>query len=403
MRSAFISRFLAPLLVVGSAITPAFPGRAAFAADHGDAPNVAHDQGSDIADVFMCLDPNDNSRVVIAVTIRGFIASGENVNFGFFDPALRYRFQIENTGDSKPDGFLDVTFSPRLTTSDPQIATVKLPNGNTFTAETTKPSLSATAPAFVVTDNAENSAKFFAGMVDDPFFFDIPAFIRFTASVRSGAPDATLLQRGRDSFAGYNIMAIAISVPATSLQPKKGPPSTSLGVNFLAQRSGQSVAPSGEVKRSGGYKTIDRMGLPAINVALIPFNKKSLYNVSSTLDDANAKFAPDIIASLTSLGTSLDNITALAELAVNRGDILRLNLGIPNTGPGGGTNPEAAFPNGRRLNDDTIDTILTVVANGSPLGDNVNNNGGGTTNTFPFFSPPNQPKANGVTDDGTRN
>src|SRR5688572_10386977 len=70
-----------------------------FAADHGDAPSVAHDQGTDIADVFEFLDPNDNSRLILIATFRGFIASGEIVNFGIFDPAARFRFEIENTDD----------------------------------------------------------------------------------------------------------------------------------------------------------------------------------------------------------------------------------------------------------------------------------------------------------------
>src|SRR3989338_4121406 len=34
------------------------------AADHGDAPLVAHDQAADIGDVYFFLDPNDNSQVI---------------------------------------------------------------------------------------------------------------------------------------------------------------------------------------------------------------------------------------------------------------------------------------------------------------------------------------------------
>ena len=80
------------------------------AADHGDAPATAHDLGADLNDCYLFLDPNDNSRVVLLVTIHGFIAPGENANFGIFDPALRYRFEIENTGDPRPDAFIDVLF-----------------------------------------------------------------------------------------------------------------------------------------------------------------------------------------------------------------------------------------------------------------------------------------------------
>src|SRR5690348_1000480 len=72
------------------------------AADHGDAPFAGNNQSTDIADVFAFLDPNDNSKLILAMTQRGFIAAGENANFGIFDQFLQYRFQLETTGDAKP-------------------------------------------------------------------------------------------------------------------------------------------------------------------------------------------------------------------------------------------------------------------------------------------------------------
>src|SRR6267143_5710227 len=84
------------------------------AADHGDAPLTAHDLGADLNDVYMFLDPNDNSRLVLIMTVHGFIVPGENANFGIFDPAIRYRFELDTNGDPKPDGDIDVRFSPRV-------------------------------------------------------------------------------------------------------------------------------------------------------------------------------------------------------------------------------------------------------------------------------------------------
>ena len=59
--------------------------RPAGGADHGDAPMLANDRAADIGDVFVFLDPTDNTRVVIAVTVQGFIVPQEAVNFAFFD------------------------------------------------------------------------------------------------------------------------------------------------------------------------------------------------------------------------------------------------------------------------------------------------------------------------------
>jgi hypothetical protein len=101
----------------------------------------------------------------------------------------------------------------------------------------------------------------------------------------------------------------------------------------------------------------------------------------------------------------------LAGIAVTNGDLLRLNLQIPNTGPGGGDNPgsvgnPAGFPNGRRLRDDTIDTLLTIITNqpqGATFGDNVNANEKPLQDFFPFLALPNQPFPPGTLDDLTRN
>src|SRR5687767_11255136 len=210
--------FLSGGLVLCAALLLGLPA-AARAADHGDAPNVASDSGADIADIFLFLDPNDNTRVIIIGTFHGFIVPSEAVNFGAFDENLLYRFTLENTGDAKPDGTIDITFSPRGSSgTNPQTATVKLPiggrRGTTFTAPTTPQTLAATPTTRAITDGPEG-VRFFAGPADDPFFFDIPGFNRFVASVTATppAPNPALLQRGRDSFAGYNLLAIALSIP----------------------------------------------------------------------------------------------------------------------------------------------------------------------------------------------
>jgi hypothetical protein len=382
------------------------------AADHGDAPNVAGDQACDLADVYFFLDPNNNNKVVLIGTLRGFIVPGEAVNFAIFDRNVRHRFGIENTGDAVPDAFVDVTFDKRaadpgpaprpiLQVPRPQTATVRLPNGATFTAPVFNPSLGSSPPPQMVTHNANGTGvDFFAGEVDDPFFFDIPAFGRFIASVRNSNPDPTVFNRARDTFAGYNILSIAMRFPVSMLRGS----SNIVGVDFKAQRATQEIQDDGRVTRSGPFRTLDRMGNPAVNVALVPFNRKDEYNAASTHDDAGGQFAADIVATLQALGTNASNINTLAEVAVLHGDFLRLNVSIPNSGPGGGHNPAASFPNGRRLRDDVIDILLNIITNGAlTTGDNVDANDVPLGNVFPFLAPPHQPRARGVIDDSTRN
>jgi hypothetical protein len=373
------------------------------AADHGDAPLTAHDIGADLNDAYLFLDPNDNSRVIMIMTVHGFIVPGENGNFGIFDPAIRYRFEIETTGDAKPDGFIDVRFSPRVANAagvpQAQTATINLPNGRTFTAPSTNSSnTAAAAPTPVLTTDSQSGVIFFAGLTDDPFFFDIPAFGRFNASIRAGSPDPTVFSRGRDTFAGYNTMAIALSIPVSLIRG----PGNELGLSCDTQRRTPQFynTRTGEVAGAGRWVNVDREGVPAVNVALVPFNLKNAYNAANSVDDANGRFAPGIVNTLQNFyRTDATSIGILASVAVARGDILRLDLTVSNTG----TNPEASFPNGRRLTDDVIDILLTLINNRKPLGDNVNGNDIPFRTAFPFLAPSQQPRVPGTLDDNTRN
>lgn len=401
-------------LVLTAMLVVAFtPASRLDAADHGDAPFIANDQGADIADVFIFLDPNDNSKVILAVTIHGFIVPNEAVNFGVFDPNIRYRFELETNGDAKPDQFLDVRFTPKTqASSQQQTATVNLPNGRTFTALSTTPTLNDVGPAPVITTDSVSGVSAFFGLVDDPFNFDITGFNRFTTAVRAGTPNpAQFLQRGRDSFAGYNTLCIAFSVPKTffNLLGNK------LGVHFVAQRRVNELQTrTGQRTGFGRWITMDRMATPAVNVALIPFSRKDEHNASNTIDDASGKFAASIVETLRALGTDDTSIQILASLAITNGDFLRLDVTKANTGfQGGGfrsnnicdrtPGDDAGFPNGRRPGDDVIDVELFLVNNRQPLTDNANCNDVSYRSQFPFFGLAHQPRATGTIDDNTRN
>jgi Domain of unknown function (DUF4331) len=375
------------------------------AADHAEATLVAADPGADLADVFAFLDPNDNTKVILALDVEGFVVPSELLNLSFFAPDVLFRFEIENTGDAVPDQRIDITFSPQTSRSQPQTATIKLPNGTVFTAPTTVQTQAPTAKPFVVTTDPASGVSFFAGLTDDPFFFDIVGFNRFVASVLGGKPDATQLQRGRDSFAGYNIHMIALSVPARMLRGK--PDNNIIGVNGVTLRRKQSHREeSGEVETNGKFVQVDRMATPAVNTALIPFPRKNEYNAATPIDDAAGKFAGSIVGTLTALGTNATNIGILANVAVVKGDYLRLNLATPNTSLGVGeeissTPNYAGFPNGRRPGDDTINTLLFFITNsnvpGNPLiQEAVNHNDVPLGRVFPFFAPPHQPQPMGA-------
>lgn len=383
------------------------------AADHAESTSVSADVGADLADTFAFLDPNDNSSVILAMTFQGFIVPGQSANMGFFVPDIKYRFEIENTGDAVPDRFFDITFTPQTSRSVPQTATVEFtsrkgvraaPLFTKFNAPTTIGSTSATGVPFVVTTDPVSRISFFAGLTDDPFYFDSVGFSRFINSVLAGSPNPTLLNRARDVFAGYNVHSIALKVPAQLLRGSAG---NMIGVNAVTLRARNSIRENnGQVTNTGDFVQVDRGGVPAVNTVLIPFPRKNEFNASTPIDDANLRFADSIIATLNSLGTSQSNIIILANIAVFKGDYLRLDMTVPNNSQGFGeriTSPNyTGFPNGRRIGDDTVDTLMYFITNQAvTMGENVNSNEVPLTDTFPFFGRPHQPLNSGT--DPTQN
>jgi hypothetical protein len=242
-------------------------------------------------------------------------------------------------------------------------------------------------------------------MTDDPFYFDIPAFGRFVASVLGGNPDPTRLQRMRDTFAGYNTHTIALRMPVSALTGSAG---TVIGMNAVTLRNrNRHLQNSGDRLSVGNLVQVDRAGNPAVNTALIPFPRKNEFNIATTSDDAAGRFAGDIVATLSALGTNSSNIGILANVAVVNGDMLRLDTSIPNASLGFGQRITdmgyTGYPNGRRLGDDTIDTLLYFITNQAlTMGDNVNSNEVPLTNVFPFFGRTHQPLENPAIDP-TRN
>jgi hypothetical protein len=388
--SACSSRLLKSTLAAAMAGITFLAGLpSSMAADHGDGPFASVKRSGDLNDLYVFLDPNDNARVNVILTLVGFTVPGEAVNFSVFDHELIFEFQFETTGNARPDRFIQVRFSrKRVSGANPQTATITLcrdqcaespPVGRRFRAPTTSSNLTDSPPTPTIMDGPRG-IRFFAGSVDDPFFFDIPGFNRFIASVLRGSADPNLLQRGRDTFAGYNTLVVAFSFPVSFFGP--------LARNEL----GVTVRVFNPSVRPERRQQIDRVANPGINVAFIPFPFKDAHNRASTLDDRRT-FLPLIAATLQALGTNAANTATLASL-VNRGDFVRVNTTIQNSGPGGGNNASAGFPNGRRPGDDVIDTTLALVTNGGATtsSDNANDDTGNLRrDVFPFLAPPLRP------------
>jgi len=178
-----------------------------------------------------------------------------------------------------------------------------------------------------------------------------------------------------------------------------------LGLNGVTQRQrNQIIRTDGQVSGAGPWVTVDREGVPLVNNGLIPPPRKDEYNGARTVDDANGRFKTDLIISLRNFGTNEEFIAGILGMIQMRGDILRLDLRVPNSGPGGGNNADGGPANmgGRRLQDDVVDATFTLINNGQPLGDFVDRNDFVFGDTFPFVAPQTMPNPNGINNVDTR-
>lgn len=359
------------LAVIGVALFAfALFGLRAEGADHKDSPSVEGDAGADITDVYAFRSPTNANNLVVALNVNPLTPPSANATTNFAS-GVDYRIHVDNTGDLNADATVVVKF-----------------NGSDFTVTglgatpiTGKVTPAGSAP--MVTD--AGGIKVFAGLRDDPFFFDLTGFRSFTSAPYT--PASGLRPSGQtpaDTFAGTNVSAIVIELPITAL-------------------TGAANANTGAIKAwtstARGTSQVDRMAIPAINTALIPSASKNAFNQASPSGDV-ATYRPMAQASVTGLrdavksvlpaedGGPLGKLTPEQVAGALIPDVVTIDF-----------SKDVVFPNGRRLQDDVIDAALGIVLNrGGAKGipDAVNANDKAFLGTFPFLAEPFTATAQGI-------
>jgi len=340
------------LAVAAVATVAAIP---AVSADHLDAPSTKKDGRTDINDVYV-FHPGASQnlkRTVLAVTVNpaAGVISGTT-----FRPNARYELLIDNNGDARPDITIRTQFSAvddgeqeytvrRIKGDDSKV----IARGETNEVET------------------EDGVKAFAGLRDDPFFFDLAAFNAGAAFCPGGV--------GTDFFLGLNTSVIAVEVPTSMIG--SGP----VGV------WGRTVV---------GGDQIERMGRPAILTVFIPPNPfEAGSTAEGNLEDQfnrtlphrdQARWRGEVVNSLTflhglndatdpNLGDDAGKVQGLANILLP--DILTVDLSMAT-----------GFLNGRGLADDVIDAELGLITEGLITTDCVNNDSTFESG-FPYLGVPN--------------
>src|SRR5213083_2077708 len=206
-RKSVLSLLLAGAVAIG--VT-----RLIRASNHKDSMLLAGDPAADIADLYTFRSPTNPANTVLVMTVSGFIPPSE-ASTTYFDPNVLYQWKIDNNGDAVEDlviqafvigtgGHQVMHFRGPAAPSDigatdriidgPETATVPVTNG--------------ASPIIA----SHNGMTVFAGVRDDPFFFDLVQFKKIIAGQATSFRDP-----GVDSFAGTNVLAIVLELPSALL------------------------------------------------------------------------------------------------------------------------------------------------------------------------------------------
>jgi hypothetical protein len=458
---------LGALAAVGLALT-AVSGepRTGIASSHREAPFISKDPEADNTDVYAFVSPDKPGTVTLIANYIPFELPSGGPNFNEFANDVLYAIHIDNDGDGREDISYEFRFETRIrnrntflyntgpiTSLDdpdwnmPQFYSVtrregfrttrlgnNLPTPPVNVGVRSTPNYEALAAAAVHT---LGDTKVFAGQRDDPFFvdlgsvFDLLGLRPFNGAHLIPQPAAA----GVDNVAGFNLHAIALQIPITSLtrdgKLPEGPNDPRAIIGVYASASRQKVRVLDDSARdleSGPWVQISRLANPLVNEVLIPLGRKDFWNRQSPKDEEQflRHFQNPELAGLVNLlypalpdtptqnradlvAVFLTGIKGLNFTGDTTAELLRLNMAIPPT-----TQPKrlgalegdlAGFPNGRRLTDDVVDIEVRAVACGygpilaqllglcnlSPnntLGDGVDANDKPFLKVFPYLATP---------------
>ena len=441
-------------LGLGAALTASMLGGAG-ASSHREAPLIAEDPTADNTDLYAYVAPDAPNSVTLLSNWYGFQEPGGGPNYYSFGDDVLHKIYVDNDGDALPDITYEFKFTTLLNNPDnylyadgvidspddedwsiPQEYSVtRVADGSrTVLAEGLRTAPNNVGPqttpnypsiANQAIESLPGGGTVYAGQRAEGFYADIAAiFDRLNLRPLTGGS-------GLDTFAGYNVLSIALQVPKTDLvanDPVIGVWTTSerQKVRVFDENSGAMPV------NTGRWVQVSRLGNPLVNEVVVPLKVKDVFNtlrpvqdldVFPTLaapgtgsDEGDIPLVTDpilanqlIAAGFTDVPTGdrqdlvavfLTGVEGLNQPAnVRPAELLRLNTDIAPTPYGqqdrlgvlGGDN--AGFPNGRRPIDDVIDIAIQAVAgelvgNPNDLGDGVNDSDKDYLQTFPYLAHP---------------
>lgn len=238
------------------------------AADHLDAPAVANDPAADINDVYAFVNPNNAHEVILIATVLPLASPHSK-----FSNAVHYEFSLQGTAGGSSVQTISCRFRGKaVICNGPGKAHVSGPIGRT---------------------NERDGLRVFAGLRDDPFYFDLEAFQQTVATLTPQFTDP-----GVDFFDGLSTLSIVVGVDRTIIDPQ--------GTNPV-QKVYASTRRAGSPGLGRESMQVDRMGRPGVNTALIDLlastGLKDQYNRAEEISGWAAMFQSEIEANINALDT----------------------------------------------------------------------------------------------------
>ena len=181
------------------------------AADHIDAPAV---QGgtSDITDYY-AFQGSDTDNIVFVANVQGLLSPTDAASASF-DENVLVEFNIDTDGDAVEDLVIQAIprdgqmyfFGPVAPASTGTSSTIVASGSQTIV------DISAYGSSPSIATNTSNGIKAFAGPRDDPFFMDFAQYGEIIAG-----NETSFNSPGDDTFAGTNVMTIAVEVPKSMI------------------------------------------------------------------------------------------------------------------------------------------------------------------------------------------
>ncbi len=415
-----IKNKIAPILT-GLALTAG--ASMTIASSHREAPSIAEDQYVDNTDVYAFISPSDPNKMVMVANYVPLLIPSSGPNFYRFSDEAYYEIHIDNNGDAKEDITYRWTFQNQLkngatflyntgaieSLDDPDLnvtQTYRLERIDEKTGRKTrildkapvapwnvgKRSFPNYEQVALQATKTKDGVSAFAGPRDEPFFVDLHVFDLLGVG---GAPTTD----------GINVMSLVLEVPIKDIaKDGKRPAAGATGKDSVVGIYASASRPQVRILRRGRDEDdfgqmiqVSRLAWPLVNEVIIPLGDKDKYNRSHPKDDVRNFGAyildpevPKLLNAVLGAGCAptpaegrLDIVKLLGPNGTTPADLLRININQ------GQTNAQSHFPNGRALEDDVTDTLLTVACNnGSPIGDGVNANDKAFGTAMPYLASP---------------